>query len=52
MDSLYFGPFRVSQLLAGVSCVAAVAVLIYLNFKPHDPAKLLVNQVARAEKSE
>ena len=52
MDSLYFGPFRVSQLLAGVSCVAALAVLIYLNFKPHDPAKLLVNQVARAEKSE
>ena len=44
MDSLYFGPFRVSQWLAGASCIAAVSVLLYLNFKPHDPAKLLVNQ--------
>ena len=48
MDSLYWGPFRVSQCLAGISCVAAVSVLVYLHFKPHDPAKLLVNQVAAA----
>ena len=45
-DSLYWGPFRVSQLLAAVSCVAAVAVLIYNMFRPHDPEKLYVNRVA------
>ena len=52
MDSLYIGPFRVSQLLAGFSCIAAVSVLIYLNFKPHDPGKLLVNQIAKSEETE
>jgi len=52
MDSLYFGPFRVSQWLAGFSCIAAVGVLLYLNFKPHDPMKLLVNQVKAEEKTE
>ena len=46
LDSLYWGPVRVSQLLAAVSCLAAVMVLLYLNFKPHDPADLLVNRVA------
>ena len=44
-DSLYIGPFRVSQLLAGVSCVAAVSLLVWNHFRPHDPAKLYVNQV-------
>ena len=43
-DSLYWGPFRVSQLLAAISCAAAVAVLLWQTFKPHDPADLLVNQ--------
>jgi len=52
MDSLYFGPFRVSQWLAGFSCIAAVALLLYLNFKPHDPANLLVNQVRAVEAKE
>ena len=46
MDSLYWGPFRVSQVLAAVTCVTAVAVLVWQNTKPHDPAKLYVNQVA------
>ena len=46
MDSLYWGPFRVSQLLAGISCAAAVAVLVWNLFRPHDPAKLHVNQKA------
>lgn len=46
MDSLYWGPFRVSQVLAAVTCVAAVLVLIWQNTKPHDPANLFVNQVA------
>ena len=49
MDSLYWGPFRVSQVLAAVSCVAAVAVLLYQSFRTHDPKNLLVNQVAEKE---
>ncbi len=49
VDSLWWGPFRVSQLLAGVSCLAAVAVLIWQSLKPHDPAKLFVNQAASGE---
>ena len=44
MDSLYWGPFRVSQVLAGISCIAAVAVLLWQSFKPPDPKNLLVNQ--------
>ena len=48
MDSLYWGPFRVSQVLAAVSCVAAVAVLMVNFFRPHDPEKLFVNQVKQA----
>ena len=48
MDSLYWGPFRVSQCLAAISCVAAVAVLIYNSLRPHDPKNMLVNQVKEA----
>lgn len=47
-DSLYlFGTgIRVSQLLAGVSCVAALGILIYrFFFTETDPADLYVNQV-------
>lgn len=51
-DSLYWGPFRVSQLLAAVSCIAAVTILLWQMFKPHDPAKLYVNQVAARETEE
>ena len=47
-DSLYIGPFRVSQLLAGVSCIAAVSLLVWNHFRPHDPAKLYVNQQKEA----
>ena len=46
MDSLYLGPFRVSQLLAAVSCAAAVVVLLVMNMRPHDRAKLFVNRIA------
>ena len=46
VDSLYWGPIRVSQWLAGFSCLAAVAVLIWQYFKPHDPANLWINKVA------
>ena len=48
-DSLYVGPFRVSQLLAAVSCAVAMIVLLVMMFKEHDPAKLYVNQVAALE---
>ncbi len=46
-DSLYIGStgIRVSQLLAGVSLVAAVAVMLYIRFRKHpDGSKMLVNQ--------
>ena len=52
MDSLYWGPFRVSQVLAGISCVVAVAVLLWQGFRPHDPAKMLVNQAKEAKSEE
>ena len=45
MDSLYWGPFRVSQLLAAVSCVAAVVLLLFLGTKPHKEEDLFVNQI-------
>ena len=48
-DSLWWGPFRVSQLLAAVSCFAALIALLVLSFRPHDPRKLLVNQVKAKE---
>ena len=50
VDSLWWGPFRVSQLLAAVTCIAAVSILLWQSFRPHDPARLYVNHVA--EKSE
>ena len=45
-DSLYLGIFRVSQLLAAVSCIAAVGVLIWQMFRSHDQADLYVNRIA------
>ena len=45
VDSLWWGPFRVSQVLAGITCIAAVALLAYQSFRPHDPENLFVNQV-------
>ena len=41
-----------SAVLAAVTCIAAVAILLWQNTKPHDPAKLYVNQVAAEEKKE
>lgn len=46
MDSLYWGPFRASQLLAAVTCVAAVMTLVLMCMKTHDRANLYVNRVA------
>ena len=51
-DSLYWGSFRVSQLLAAISCFAAAIALIALTFKKHDKAKLFVNVVAAREAAE
>ena len=44
MDSLYWGSFRVSQVLAGISCVVAVIVLIWQHFREHPKEKLWVNR--------
>lgn len=49
MDSLYWGSFRVSQVLAAISCVAAAAILIWQIFRKHDRSDLFVNRVAAAE---
>ena len=49
MDSLMLGSFRVSQLLAAVSCFAAANALVLLAFKKHDPARLYVNVIAAKE---
>ena len=46
MDSLYWGPFRVSQLLAAITCFVAVAALVVFAFFKHDRSKLYVNMVA------
>ena len=45
-DSLYWGPFRVSQILAAVSCLIAVSVLVWQAFRPHAAEDLYVNRVA------
>ena len=46
VDSLWWGPFRVSQVLAAVTCVVAVAVLIWQHFRKHDEKDLFVNQIS------
>ncbi len=50
VDSLYWGVFRVSQVLAAVSCLAAVAVLMWNLFRPHDPADMQVARMTAAQK--
>ena len=49
VDSLWGGPFRVSQVLAAVTCITAVSILVWQHFRPHDPANLWVNQKAALE---
>ena len=49
VDSLYWGPFRVSQVLAGLTCVIASAILLWQAFRPHEPSNLFVNRVVPAE---
>ena len=45
-DSLYIPGtgIRVSQLIAAVTCAAAVLMLVYQAMKPQDPGKLYVNR--------
>jgi len=52
MDSLMIGSFRVSQLLAAISCLTALGILIWQHFRYHDPALLFVNQRAAAAEAE
>ena len=52
VDSLYWGPFRVSQRLAAVSCFAAVVILVVLAFRPHDPAKMFCNRLVEVPTEE
>ena len=49
VDSLYWGPFRVSQVLAAASCLAAVTVLLIMAFRTHDSKNLFVNREIPAE---
>ena len=51
-DSLMWGPFRVSQVLAGVTAIAASVVLFVLSIRKHDPAKLFVNQIKEVTEEE
>ena len=49
VDSLWWGPFRVSQVLDILSFAAAAGVLAWQASKTHDPAKLFVNRVKNKE---
>ena len=50
MDSLYWGKFRVSQMLAAISCFIAVALLMYFHFfKQPDPSKMQVHVLEAEE---
>ncbi len=48
-DSLYWGNFRVSQILAAITCFCGVALLMFFAFKEHDPANLQANIFAAKE---
>ena len=51
VDSLYWGPFRVSQVLAAASCVAGVALLLWNCFRVHDPEKMQYALLMAEEKA-
>ncbi len=50
-DSLYWGIFRVSQMLAAISCILAVSALLFLQLRPHKPENLFVNKVTVEEEA-
>ena len=51
-DSLYWGTWRVSQVLAAITCFIAVGVLIFNIFRKHDREKLFVYRNAAALEEE
>ena len=51
-DSLYWGTWRVSQVLAAVTCFIAVAVLLVNAFRKHDRQNLFVYRNAAALEEE
>ena len=51
-DSLWWGPFRVSQVLAAASCIAAAVALFLLGRKEHNPEDLFVNKFAAQKAAE
>ena len=51
-DSLWWGNFRVSQVLAAVSCAIALVLLFVLSRKAHNPENLFVNKVAAKKAAE
>lgn len=52
MDSLYWGPFRASQLLAAVTCLIAVVILLVKSIKKHDRSKLFCHYADKMEAAE
>ncbi len=51
-DSLWWGNFRVSQVLAAVTCFGAVAALMFFAFRDHDPANMQRSIAAAQEAKE
>ena len=51
-DSLWWGKFRVSQVLAAASALIALVLLIWQAFRPHDPADMFVNKLAAQKAAE
>ena len=51
-DSLWWGPFRVSQVLAAASCIAASIAVYVIGRKEHKPEDLFVNRLAAKKAAE
>ena len=41
-DSLWWGPVRVSQVLAAASCIIAAFILAIQSFRNHDPTTTML----------
>lgn len=51
VDSLYWGSFRVSQVLAGLSCIAAACLLVYFRLRPPVRPLEMLNAPAQKDKT-